>query len=288
MESGSYQEDIFEEQFNEWLCSRYMVWQMMTRKLAQDSSFFSLAAPWIQRNERGIFEEKDGNNRASFFMAKRIYRMPYRMSRADYESWINRKVLKKIISYISENSISQFPYPIPHPFFYSFTIEREIYGPKRLISIYDFLEKKGWNSKGKKIFDINGKAGYYAFFFGNMGAKSTIIEEKDEYRELDILLNELFYQNVGIRTSHEYISGELKCDLAIVSKWNKTPVKKEHLYKIMDSVSTGIVLEVEHEEIYAIENDEAVQNSYEVSQILKELVGDRVLATLVLWKKEKQ
>lgn len=285
MEAGNYQEDIFEIQLNAWWRSRYTVWQMMIKELMRGFSFFWEVAPLITRNKLGVFEERDGNNRAAFFMAKRIYRMPYRMSRIDYEAWINRSVLKKVSEYVKERHIIKLPYPIPHPYFYSFEIQRELYAPKRLRTIYNYLVQKKWDSAGKTILDINGKVSYYASFLGNMGAKCIAVEDEKIYAELILLLNELFGWNVGVISSEEYIEKTEPCDLVVISIDDKISIANNFIDSVIDHTSTGIILEVKHGDVCAIMSDQTLQEKFEITKILEEMVADTILATLVLWKR---
>lgn len=117
------------------LRSRRHVYERMRLAESLDPLFFVRLAVKASWNEAGShFNMDSGKHRAAFLVHRGRAFIPLKISRSDYERYLNIPVVNYIYSFLRENRISELPYPINHPFFYKFP-----YDPRG--SFYDNLLK---------------------------------------------------------------------------------------------------------------------------------------------------
>ena len=129
--------------------------------------------------------------RVMFFLSKEVLHIPARMSNQDYEAWINRPFLNKVIDYAKKHDLFTSYSMLEHPYMYNFPTARDIGGNSRFVKIGNFIDETKLDIKGKKIVDIGAYFGVMSRFFARLGAQVTSVEMNPDEYGFEVLLNEI-------------------------------------------------------------------------------------------------
>lgn len=188
---GSEEDD--KKEFEQHLRDRYEIFQNMELRYALDAQFFEGSPSEVKWNSKGYFNIEDGNNRAAFLFAKGLFHLPCRMHREDYDKWLHKESLDKVIEICSQVKVME--YPIPHPYFEGKLCRGVPFVYYKLKSICEFLYLNEIKLKGLRVLDIECKSGYFGQHFNRMGADVTAIDAESVYCTLSKAVNELLYAN---------------------------------------------------------------------------------------------
>lgn len=89
--------DMAEEEF---LKSQYLIYQLLEREYEKGFDAFQYAPIDVKWNARGYFNVIDGHHRCAFYCLKGLQNLPVRMTREDYDIWVNKvrfEQLKRIL-----------------------------------------------------------------------------------------------------------------------------------------------------------------------------------------------
>lgn len=101
--------------------SRIQSYLEMNKLFALDNNFFIKNCTTVSVLKRDKLKLiSSGKNRVSFMIAKGMNFIPVKLSIDDYEKYINRPKLDKILEFINKKQITEVFAPIPHPYFYEF------------------------------------------------------------------------------------------------------------------------------------------------------------------------
>lgn len=103
--------DMGEEEF---LQSQYLIYQLLEKEYEKGIEVFQYAPIDVKWNPRGYFNVVDGHHRCIFYCLKGMQNLPVRMTREDYDIWMNRYPLEKIKE-ILQNNIGALKMRINHP-----------------------------------------------------------------------------------------------------------------------------------------------------------------------------
>lgn len=104
-----------------WIASRYEAFMQMQELVDYDFDFFYRSAPEVERNVDGSFNLVcSGRNRVAFLEAKGYRHIPVKMSNDNYEKWINKSVMDRVLQYMRKYNIRKTYAPVPHPYFKMF------------------------------------------------------------------------------------------------------------------------------------------------------------------------
>lgn len=176
----------------EWLDDRKHVVGTMVDKTYYEQNYWKNAAIPIVWNKKGFFNIQDGVHR--YMTASMLYmkKIPTRMTIEDYETWVNKKSLKKCLDYLRQERIESFPTPVSHPYFMECESECDSYGKTVLATIQEYLTDI-WE-KGMSVLDLNPQIGYFSQNFARMGGNVTAVSTmEDTDYDLFRYFNELMY-----------------------------------------------------------------------------------------------
>lgn len=94
--------DMTEEEF---LKSQYSIYQLLEREYEKGYDAFQYAPIDVKWNKRGYFNVIDGHHRCAFYCLKGLQNMPVRMTREDYDIWVNKDRLEELKSILLENGL---------------------------------------------------------------------------------------------------------------------------------------------------------------------------------------
>ncbi|RCX16953.1 uncharacterized protein DUF1698 [Fontibacillus phaseoli] len=172
---------------NELLMQRQMEFINMRDYLQTGSTFFSDYPIEVSYRTPGRFNIHDGHHRASFLYCSGLRRLPVRMTKPDYERWLNDHALLETEATITGQHRKLFYTPILHPHFYNVRCERDEVYKTRLDYILEYIGLL--NLRDKNVLDIGCNIGYYSRHFTREGAKVTGIEPDSYHFELLKKLN---------------------------------------------------------------------------------------------------
>lgn len=176
------------------LINRNNVFWGMYRAFQQSGlGFFEENPIDVVWNDGGYFNVTDGQHRTCFMLALGFSFIPARMSKKDYQRWVNKDKLAPCLSFIKEKHIACAYAPIPHPNFRFFPAYRDIGGNTRLQKIGEFLVYNHIQFKGKRVLDAGSYYCYLSQFFARLGAQVTAVEYNPDSSEFGRRLNELLH-----------------------------------------------------------------------------------------------
>lgn len=171
-------EDGQSENVGDFLQRRFNTYLMLEKEWKENHEYFMYAPVEVKWNERAYFNVLDGHNRVCFLIDKGCRWIPVRMSRADYELWLNNSVCKVICDKL-EGREQQFSYHLPHPLFKYEKITKDDLCVDILCEVLRYLGKE--STKINNMLEISEYEGYFAANFLRMGAKyAALIEDREE------------------------------------------------------------------------------------------------------------
>jgi hypothetical protein len=198
------------------------VYKNMSRAFDLDRGFF-LRHPTPVEWANGRFGITDGWHRTLFQMSRGIRFIPCRLSKADYETWLNRPVLSKALEYFRANNIRSLPTPVPHGYFYYVGADFEDTYRTRLERIGRYIYENDIIIKGKTVLDFKAGVGHFAQSFFRTGARVYALEPDKKYAEILKLFNELLYcDGIDIKNSPAEIGNV--CDISLLIDFTR-PVR---------------------------------------------------------------
>ncbi len=130
--------------------------------------------------------------RVIFFISKGILHIPAKMSRQDYDSYINRAVVDKAVEYAKDYDLGAYSM-IEHPYFYNLYAPRDIGGNSRFVVIGKFLDEIKLDVKDMNIVDVGSYVGIMSRFFARLGANVTSVEMNEKEIAFEAILNNLLH-----------------------------------------------------------------------------------------------
>lgn len=108
---------------DEWkrgvLYNRAFIYEEMCRTLETDAEFFQRNAAAVKWNDvKNHFNLLGGKFRTTFLVSKGYEFIPLKMSKADYDKWINNGVAKRVNEILIERCVHLLSEPINHPYFF--------------------------------------------------------------------------------------------------------------------------------------------------------------------------
>ena len=214
------------------ISTRKKIYYEMSVKLAVDPLFFVRSCPMAKYLGKGSFSlVSSGKNRVSFLIAKGQKMIPVKVTRDDYNTYLNKDVAEELKQYLQNNKIYTLPVPIEHPFFYEYPTEAVDYFEKWGSRIGKRLSE--FISAGSKTFDFNeiticdcledwGSLGRY---LNMLGCVLTRLENKDD----DIIkrIDDLFYID-----SEEFYNCNNHYTAGLISSRSSYAILKKCLPKI--------------------------------------------------------
>lgn len=199
--------------------NRAMIFEQMNLASELDADFFVRNAPEAVWNEKGYFNLTSGKHRACFFAAKDYKYMPVKISKADYDSFLNIKKADALNEYLQKSGCSVLALPVSHPYFYNYPclsneyyrkfisyfsgmIAREIYFPEKYlhwntVSVAEVSDSpygliNHFSRMGSKAYRIGKPAAETELFNDVLHTHNITALSPDEtaYPEIDYLLVE--------------------------------------------------------------------------------------------------
>lgn len=185
------------------IVDRYEIYQAMEKKFCINPNFFVEYPADVKWNNNGYFNIEDGNNRVSFLISKGRFIIPCRISKDDYDFWLNSDILRVVKDYMKVQSISDTKLPILHPAFMKSAAKEESFSHKKAFEIGRWLGKRQYIIENIKVLDIECNTGFFGQFFSRMGAKVTALESNQDMYELCGMINKLSYtENIELFNSN--------------------------------------------------------------------------------------
>ena len=179
---------ISEEEIERIISSREEVYLEMNRLLSEQPGFFSENPIKLKWNKKGYFNILDGKHRLAFFIEKGLETIPAKISREDYNHWVNLTIFKKIKSLQSKIIFSNPLHPnIIIPGNVSHHLFMTIY------SLTNILVKNNQNYKKLRAICVGSNTIYFFQYFHKMGLQVELSLLVGEDGEEVKLLNKLAY-----------------------------------------------------------------------------------------------
>lgn len=99
--------------------NRTLIFEEMSNSFLIDREFFVRSAPKVEWNKQGYFNLNSGKHRTTFLISKGVTSIPVRMSKKDYECWVNKDCAELSFNKIAEE-VHELIAPIEHPYFYEY------------------------------------------------------------------------------------------------------------------------------------------------------------------------
>lgn len=194
--------------------NRAMIFEQMNIASEIDGDFFIRNAPEAVWNEKGYFNLTSGKHRACFFASKGYKYMPLKVSKKDYEKYININSANELNHYFQKTATCVLDLPISHPYFYNYPCtSNEFYS--KFISYFSSVIAKDNYFPGKElkwsdisVAEITDKSYGLLNHFSRMGAMAYRIGVENKDKELfdnvlhthnikQLSLNELEYPSIN-------------------------------------------------------------------------------------------
>lgn len=203
------------EGVGDFLQRRFNTYLMLEKEWKENHEYFKYAPAEVKWNERAYFNVQDGHNRICFLINKGCKWVPVRMSREDYQLWVNYPVYQTIKERTGESG-RQFAYHLPHPCFRYEKILRDDFCVDILCETLKYLGKE--NREIKKVLEISEYNGYFADNYLRMGAKyAAVLENKEETIGSISIIQELIQvRNIQVIKDICCIEGDV--ELAVILK----------------------------------------------------------------------
>lgn len=183
LNSGLSDEDLVEKRFREFM--------IMQGELNKGMDFFIKHPSVGHWNKKGYFNLLDGHHRAAFLYNSGLRKIPVRISKGDYELWLNTGIARKVHDIIKKQERFEFYQPVLNPYFMNLHPYREDYAKSRIHHILEYFGNTRFANR--TVLDVGACLGYFGQMFARMGAKVTMIEHDPIHFELLNELNNLLY-----------------------------------------------------------------------------------------------
>ncbi len=233
---------------NSMINSRISVFDEMQRKVDIDKRFFVRNAVSVKRVDYiRFYLTTSGRNRVSFLIAKGCRFIPVRMSREDYNCWLNQQNFEGLRQYLEKMNINRLFTSVPHPLMTSFASEttdyislfcmpviREIYRQLHWTTVekindYYKINPERYNDKKAELKILSavkdeGCIGRLLIMYG-MSCCRIYCDQKQ--RDIGRLIDRLFYieEKTAVETERE-VAVLQSCQILIVdSRWSYSFIK---------------------------------------------------------------
>lgn len=179
---------LTESEIDRIISSREEVYCEMNNMLSIIDDFFRENPIKLKWNSKGYFNILDGKHRVALFFIKGLKSIPARITREDYDQWLNPVTLKKINILTDTNKFVHLLHPkfenkdiITH--FHSYT----------LLTLIKLIIDKNHDYKTLSALCIGLESIYFFQYFYKMGMQVQLfVKDKEDYKVAKIL-NELSY-----------------------------------------------------------------------------------------------
>lgn len=180
-----------ERSIESFLQDRVRLFDMMLEEYRQKGiSFFRYSPATAEWNPKGFFNLTDGHHRAVFLANMLNCNIPIKITKQDYDKWVNHEWAQKCKKYIKEHNIKKTFTPVINPEFYDIESVTENRGRLTSSALYKFFSRQSVD--GYSILDVNSNLSYYSQLFSRMGAgKIVSLEKRDLLFNLAVMLNKL-------------------------------------------------------------------------------------------------
>ena len=250
--------DMAEEEF---LRSQYLIYQLLEKEYEKGFDAFQYAPIDVKWNPRGYFNVIDGHHRCAFYCLKGLQNMPVRMTREDYNIWVNEEYFEKLKRILVEGRV--IPYTrINHPMLQEYRCRSMEFEKTVLDVMQEWLydEKQTFHS----ALELSNYQGYYSRNIYRMNKSNeigVIVTEKED-KQFVHTLNQLQYipENsiVIMESLDECIKKKKVYELGIVCNMYEVNDLKDVLKHLNDIISDKIFWQsksdAEAEKNYIINN----------------------------------
>lgn len=115
MKSFNHHFPMTDKQF---ILDQYAIYQLLEKSYAKGMEELLLAPISVTWNNRGYFNILDGHHRCAFYWLKGMQKFPLKMTRGDYEKWLNNACYTKAESLLEKGCTLSMQ--ISHPILYSY------------------------------------------------------------------------------------------------------------------------------------------------------------------------
>ncbi|MCM1251841.1 MAG: ParB/Srx family N-terminal domain-containing protein [Clostridium sp.] len=103
--------DMSDKDFSQ---SQYSIYQLLENEYAKGIDFINLMPVDVKWNPKGYFNILDGHHRCAFYILKGMQTIPVRMTKKDYNLWMNNACIKQIQTILTHHQLRPAMY-INHP-----------------------------------------------------------------------------------------------------------------------------------------------------------------------------
>jgi hypothetical protein len=223
--------------------SKLKVWNSMCSWLERAPDKFNINAEKANWNDKKKYFNLDGGrHRAAFLISRNFKNIPLKISKQDYEEYLNMPVINKLIEYIKSNNIKSLPASISHPYFYGFPSSKRGYTNHCLKAITMYISHHMLKKQKKIAFEqlsflhIGEDSGALKRHFAKMGSR---VFSLTSCSSIENLLNLLFYFK-----EINYISdiGDLTFDIVYIDREDNR-MSRNLLMNILEKVTKFLFVE---------------------------------------------
>ncbi len=180
-----------ERTIESFLQDRVQLFDMMLKEYGQKGILFFRSSPSFAKwNSRGYFNLTDGHHRAVFLTNMLNYTIPIKITKQDYDKWLNSEWAQKCKKYMEEHNIEKTYTPIINPGFFHIDSVTENRGRLTSSALYKFFSRE--SVEGYRILDLNSNLSYYSQVFSRMGVRKIVsVEKRHLLFKLAVMLNKL-------------------------------------------------------------------------------------------------
>jgi len=129
--------------------SRREVYERMRMSEEINPLFFEQHAVLGEWNyEKRYFNLASGKHRAAYLISRGRVLIPLKIRIGDYDAYLNKPALQKLLKYLKSNGINKLPYPILHPYFYNAAYDTVCNWREQLIAAAERLGLEKFNGSG--------------------------------------------------------------------------------------------------------------------------------------------
>ena len=174
------------------ISSREEVYCKMNKLMSDTTSFFSDNPVKLKWNNNGYFNILDGKHRLAFFIVKGLKFIPAKITKEDYNQWLNPSTLKNVS--VNNDYYAKHWIHLLHPKFNAH-ISISYFHSKTLSLLINSIFQKNRNYRNKSALFLGLQTIYYFQYFHKMGIRvNLIVKGKNNYK-LAKDLNRLTYIN---------------------------------------------------------------------------------------------
>ena len=180
--------------------NRHMIYKKLSENLNLDVDFFKRNAPEVTWNEsKGYFNLEGCKHRTSFLAYKGYDYLIVRSKNDDFNKWLNKPILNKIIKKYSGADFYNYFTAVEHPYFYKIDFATaQIYKENfkfvvRYLSGELYKKYKVVNFKKISILDVNFDTGFFARNINKMNSKIEKFFTDENLINIFQDINELVY-----------------------------------------------------------------------------------------------